>query len=84
MQLVEGVAQDNGAAVDFTRGRNANEAEVDNYGGTGNSLFFEISEFEEIRPTNNADVITIVGSTGGSDLTDVYNTGYMNPGLSNQ
>ena len=49
LPLIEGVAQDNGAAVDFTRGRNANEAEVDNYGGTGNSLFFEISEFEEIR-----------------------------------
>jgi hypothetical protein len=40
LQLVEGVAQDNGALVDFTRGRNANEAEVDNYGGVGDGLFF--------------------------------------------
>ena len=34
LQRGEGVAQDKGAAVDCTRGRNANEAEVGNYGGT--------------------------------------------------
>ena len=34
LQLVEGVAQDNGANVDLDRGVNANEAEVFNFGGT--------------------------------------------------
>ena len=80
LQLVEGVAQDNGALVDLTRGRNPNEAEVDNYGGEGSGLFFEIGGFEEIQLTDNADVITVAASTGGSDLTDVYDAAYMNPG----
>ena len=50
LQLVEGVAQDNGALVDFERGFNANEAEVFNYGGTG-GIKFEVGGFEEIQLT---------------------------------
>ena len=39
LQLVEGVAQDNGANVSLDRGVNANEAEVINYGGAGGIKF---------------------------------------------
>jgi hypothetical protein len=82
LTLVEGVQQDNGAFVDFTKGvKNAgvtdvNSALVTNYGGEGSGLNFFISEFETLRLTDNADTI-IIGADTGHGLTNNYDIAHM-------
>jgi hypothetical protein len=83
LQLVEGVRSDNGAIIDFYFGEGGtSSAEILPASGLASQVAFQIDEWESIQLTDNADIILISGGVG-DNLTNIYDTPYWNPGVSN-